>query len=83
MEAARRARDSPPSPLFRYKRALSFWVDQRTSSSAACLLSTIVKGTIYPLWIVRRRDGEYSDVCDIRAYNTSLWRVSKPHARTR
>jgi hypothetical protein len=82
MKAARRAVTLRASH-FRLRRALSFWVDQRTSSGAARLLLPIVKGIIYPPRIARRTDGEYSGVGDIRAYNTSLWRVRSPHARPR
>jgi len=81
MEAARLARASLLCPLFGLRRALSFWVDQQTSPITACLLLTIVKGAISPTWIVRRRDGEYTGVGDIRAYNRSLWCVRSPPVR--
>ena len=68
---------------FGRRRYLSIWVDQRTSSSAVRLSLPIVKGTIYPQRIVRRTDGEYIGVGDIRAYNTSIGRMHSLHARPR
>ena len=71
MEAAWCARNSAWAPL-RLQRALSFWVDQRTSSGAARLLLPIVKIAIYLPRIVHGRDGEYSGVGDIRAHDRPL-----------